>query len=71
MTQLFFLEHFYALQIPKKTVETKIEKLYLADLVYRSAAKYYTFNDICLMRFIKFVYEQDLKGTCQLLAEIL
>ncbi|MBF0451239.1 MAG: hypothetical protein HQK75_11095 [Candidatus Magnetomorum sp.] len=50
------------LHIPIKTVEEKIEKLYLADLVYRSAAKYYTFNDICLMRFIKFVYEQDLKG---------
>jgi len=48
------------LQIPKKAVEEKIEKLYLADLVFRSAAKFYTFNDICLMRFIKFVYEQDL-----------
>jgi hypothetical protein len=35
--------------------------LYLADLAYRSAAKYYTFNDICLMRFIQFVYEQDLE----------
>ena len=46
----------------KQIVEAKIEKLYLADLVYRSAAKYYTFNDICLMRFIKFVYEQDLEG---------
>jgi hypothetical protein len=43
-------------------VEEKIEKLYLADLVYRTGAKYYTFNDICLMRFIKFVYEQDLEG---------
>ncbi|KPA13332.1 ATPase domain protein, prokaryote domain protein [Candidatus Magnetomorum sp. HK-1] len=50
------------MQIPKKTVEAKIEKLYQADLVYRSAEKFYTFNDICLMRFIKFVYEQDLKG---------
>ena len=50
------------LQIPKKTVEQKIEKLYQADLVYRSAARFYTFNDICLMRFIKFVYEKDLEG---------
>ncbi len=50
------------LQVDKRVVEEKIEKLYLADLVYRSAAKYYTFHDICLMRFIKFVYEQDLEG---------
>ncbi|MCP4601921.1 MAG: hypothetical protein GY847_15640, partial [Proteobacteria bacterium] len=44
------------LGVPKKAVAKKIEKLYTADLVYRSAAKFYTFNDICLMRFIKFVY---------------
>ena len=50
------------LKIPKKTVEEKIEKLYMADMVYRSSARYFTFNDICLMRFIKFVYEKDLKG---------
>ncbi|MCP4112354.1 MAG: hypothetical protein GY749_43655 [Desulfobacteraceae bacterium] len=50
------------LDISKKTVEEKIERLYLADLVYRSAARYYTFNDICLMRFIKFVFEKDLEG---------
>jgi predicted AAA+ superfamily ATPase len=50
------------LQVTKKAVEQKIEKLYQADLVYRSAAKFYTFNDICLMRFIKFVYQQDLEG---------
>ncbi|XCN71551.1 MAG: hypothetical protein Q3M24_14650 [Candidatus Electrothrix aestuarii] len=50
------------LRVPKKAVAKKIEKLYTADLVYRSAAKYYTFNDICLMRFIKFLYEQDLEG---------
>ena len=50
------------LDVDKRTVEEKIEKLHLADLVYRSAAKYYSFNDICLMRFIKFVYEQDLEG---------
>ncbi|MCP4343953.1 MAG: hypothetical protein GY795_00310 [Desulfobacterales bacterium] len=50
------------LQVPKKAVEEKIERLYLTDLVYRSAARYYTFNDICLMRFIKFVYEKDLEG---------
>ncbi|ETR66705.1 MAG: hypothetical protein OMM_12449 [Candidatus Magnetoglobus multicellularis str. Araruama] len=48
------------LDIPKKVVEEKIEKLYQADLVYRSAAKFYSFNDICLMRYIKFVYEHDL-----------
>ncbi|MCP4108861.1 MAG: restriction endonuclease [Desulfobacteraceae bacterium] len=50
------------LDISKKTVEEKIERLYVADLVYRSAARYYTFNDICLMRFIKFVFEKDLEG---------
>ncbi|MCI5149688.1 MAG: ArsR family transcriptional regulator, partial [Candidatus Electrothrix sp. MAN1_4] len=50
------------LGMPKKTVAKKIEKLYAADLVYRTAEKFYTFNDICLMRFIKFVYEQDLEG---------
>ncbi|MCP4348266.1 MAG: hypothetical protein GY795_22490, partial [Desulfobacterales bacterium] len=50
------------LKVPKKAVEEKIERLYLADLVYRTMARYYTFNDICLMRFIKFVYEKDLKG---------
>ncbi|MCP4346006.1 MAG: hypothetical protein GY795_10835 [Desulfobacterales bacterium] len=50
------------LDISKKAVEEKIERLYLADLVYRSAARYYTFNDICLMRFIKFVFEKDLEG---------
>ncbi|MCP4401482.1 MAG: hypothetical protein GY801_29820 [bacterium] len=49
------------LNASKKAVEEKIEKLYLADLVYRSRARFYTFNDICLMRYIKFVYEQDLK----------
>ncbi len=50
------------LNVSKEAVEEKVEKLYLADLVYRSAARYYTFNDICLMRFIKFVYQQDLEG---------
>ncbi|MCI5123830.1 MAG: hypothetical protein D3925_04975 [Candidatus Electrothrix sp. AR5] len=50
------------LKVPKKAVAEKIEKLYAADLVYRSAEKFYTFNDICLMRFVKFVYEQDLEG---------
>ncbi|MBD3327927.1 hypothetical protein GF340_01340 [Candidatus Peregrinibacteria bacterium] len=50
------------LNVSKDVVQEKIERLYLADLVYRSAARYYTFNDICLMRFIKFVYEQDLEG---------
>jgi len=50
------------LKVPKPVVEDKIERLYQADLVYRTAEKFYTFNDICLMRFIKFVYEQDLEG---------
>lgn len=50
------------LGVAKKAVAKKIEKLYAADLVYRSAEKFYSFNDICLMRFIKFVYEQDLEG---------
>jgi hypothetical protein len=50
------------LKVPKQAVEQKIEKLYMADLVYRTAAKYYTFNDICLMRYLKFVYEQDLEA---------
>jgi len=53
------------INIPKKSVEEKIEKLHLADLVYRSAAKYYSFNDICLMRYIKFVYEHDLEDVIQ------
>lgn len=46
----------------KKAVEEKIEKLYLADLVWRTEGRYYTFNDICLMRYIQFVYEKDLTG---------
>jgi len=50
------------LGVPKKAVAKKIDKLYAADLVYRTAEKFYTFNDICLMRFIKFVYEQDIEG---------
>jgi len=48
------------LNVSKKAVEDKIEKLYMADLVWRTKARYYAFNDICLMRFIKFVYEKDL-----------
>jgi len=54
------------LKVPKPAVEDKIERLYQADLVYRTAEKFYTFNDICLMRFIKFVYEQDLEGIDQI-----
>jgi len=50
------------LGVPPDVVEKKIEKLYEADLVYRTAARYYTFNDICLMRFIRFVYGKDLDG---------
>ncbi|ETR74229.1 MAG: hypothetical protein OMM_06457, partial [Candidatus Magnetoglobus multicellularis str. Araruama] len=49
------------LNVSKKAVEEKIEKLYLADLVWRTKGRFYAFNDICLMRYIKFVYEQDLK----------
>lgn len=47
------------LNVPAKAVEQKIEKLYLADLVYRAANKYYSFNDNLLMRYIQFVYEHD------------
>jgi predicted AAA+ superfamily ATPase len=50
------------LSVPKQAVEDKLERLYQADLVYRTAEKFYTFNDITLMRFIKFVYEQDLEA---------
>jgi predicted DNA-binding protein YlxM (UPF0122 family) len=49
------------LNVSKKSVEEKIEKLYLADLVWRTKGRFYAFNDICLMRYIKFAYEQDLK----------
>ncbi|MCP4694287.1 MAG: hypothetical protein GY859_40005, partial [Desulfobacterales bacterium] len=45
---------------PAHAVEKKIEKLYEADLVDKIGPKFYAFNDICLMRFIKFVYEQDI-----------
>jgi predicted AAA+ superfamily ATPase len=54
------------LSVPKQAVEDKLERLYQADLVYRTAEKFYTFNDICLMRFIKFVYEQDLEAVDQI-----
>jgi len=50
------------LAVPPADVEKKIEKLYEADLVYRTAARYYTFNDVCLMRFIRFLYGRDLEG---------
>ncbi|MCP4750106.1 MAG: HTH domain-containing protein, partial [Proteobacteria bacterium] len=43
------------LNVSPRAVEKKIRKLHLADLVFQSAARYYTFNDICLMRFIEFV----------------
>ncbi|MCP4104141.1 MAG: hypothetical protein GY749_01165 [Desulfobacteraceae bacterium] len=49
------------LKVPKKAVEEKIERLYIADMVWRTEARYYAFNDICLMRYIKFVYEKDLE----------
>lgn len=48
------------LKVSKIQVEEKIEKLYQADLVYRSDFKYYTFNDIMLMRYIQHRYEKDL-----------
>ena len=54
------------LKVPKQAVEDKLERLYQADLVYRTAEKFYSFNDICLMRFIKFVYEQDLEEVDQI-----
>ncbi|MCP4694492.1 MAG: hypothetical protein GY859_41065 [Desulfobacterales bacterium] len=47
--------------VPAHAVERKIEKLREADLVDRIGPKFYAFNDICLMRFIKFMYERDLK----------
>jgi len=50
------------LGVPVKAVEEKIERLYLADLVYITRARYYAFSDICLMRFIRFLYEKDLEG---------
>jgi len=50
------------LKVSEKIVEEKIEKLYLADLVWRTEGRYFSFNDICLMQYIKFVYEQDLKN---------
>ena len=50
------------LGVPPTDVEKKIENLYQADLVYRTAARYYTFNDVCLMRYIRFVYARDLEG---------
>jgi len=50
------------LNITKDEVEAKIEKLYMADLVYKSKFKYFTFNDICLMRFIQYRYENELEG---------
>ncbi len=48
------------LNISKEAVEAKIGKLYLADLVYKSEFKYFTFNDICLMRFIQYAFENDI-----------
>ena len=49
------------LKVSEKAVEHKIQKLHLADLVYRAANKYFTFNDISLMRFIQFAYQKDWK----------
>lgn len=49
-----------AIGISREEVEKKLEKLYQADLVYRTEARYYGFNDICLMRYIQFVYGREL-----------
>ncbi|MDM8521516.1 hypothetical protein QUF64_15830, partial [Anaerolineales bacterium HSG6] len=49
------------LQVTKQSVDQKIRKLHQADLVYQSEARFYTFNDICLMRFIKYLYKRDLE----------
>jgi len=49
------------LHVTQQAVDRKIEKLHQADLVYRSRARFYTFNDICLMRFIKHLYVPDLE----------
>ncbi|NPV81714.1 MAG: hypothetical protein HPY52_15885, partial [Firmicutes bacterium] len=49
------------LKVSRYAVEEKIEKLYQADLVYRSDFKYYTFNDIMLMRYIQHRYENEVK----------
>ncbi len=49
------------LQVSRYAVEEKIEKLYQADLVYRSDFKYYTFNDIMLMRYIQHRYQNELQ----------
>jgi len=49
------------IRISPKSVEEKIEKLYLADMVVRKLDGYYAFNDICLMRFIQFAYQKDLE----------
>ncbi len=49
------------LNVPKTAVDQKIRKLYQADLVYRRA-RYYAFNDICLMRFIHFFYADEIEG---------
>ncbi len=49
------------LQVAKTAVDQKIRKLHQADLVYRRA-RYYAFNDICLMRFIHFFYADEIEG---------
>ena len=48
--------------ISKVEVEKKIEKLYYADIVHKTANRYFGFKDICLMRYIKHVYANDLEG---------
>jgi predicted transcriptional regulator len=50
------------LKVDRSAVADKIEKLYQADLVYRSDYKYYTFNDIMLMRYIQYRYEAELRN---------
>jgi predicted transcriptional regulator len=49
------------LNVSENEVEKKIEKLYQADLVWRTKGRFFAFKDICLMRYIKYVYEKDIK----------
>ena len=50
------------IDISVEEVENKIERLHSADLVYKTAARYFGFRDICLMRYIKYVYLRGLEG---------
>lgn len=50
------------LDIPERVVEEKIEKLHLADLVYRLSSRYYAFNDIMLMQYIRNTFAEGVEG---------